>query len=431
MEANSLFNTRQLTEYRSWPTGEKGCLFYVADAVIEKEKSQGAVFLIDAPWRKGDKVGNYDFLHQSEIETLRNLKPIAKGFAAFLLTQDSTKWIENSAILDTWWSSYYKWCIDKRNRSGFETEYILCECINWTTREKNMIMCYLYNPNMQYLYSNAMSHVIKKVIRNNTDDLNDIMRKWNPYILLSTNKGSSEQENMRYDFYSNAMLCGNNTYISGIQAMLLQFSAIRHATQEIGKAQNLDRIVGYILDNLSNNTQNRLTLNNIRVPEYGLDHAEKIYEYSWNINKERLEPLFRRDTSFYALSDREQELGFVYHLFRLELKHYKSKAIFSVLSPEEAEKMRILTIGYFTYLYKKLKGSRYETKVYKELELEFPELQRDKYPTQEVTGSIVQQVFNIQGDLVQGDQYISAHIEHVENFATGDNVQTKIIHNHE
>lgn len=37
METN--FFTRQLTEYRVWPTGDKGCLFYVADARIGDEKT--------------------------------------------------------------------------------------------------------------------------------------------------------------------------------------------------------------------------------------------------------------------------------------------------------------------------------------------------------------------------------------------------------
>ena len=47
MDTSTLFKTRQLTEYREWPTGEQGCFFYVADAPLEKEYSQGAVYFID------------------------------------------------------------------------------------------------------------------------------------------------------------------------------------------------------------------------------------------------------------------------------------------------------------------------------------------------------------------------------------------------
>lgn len=423
----SLFTTRQLTEYRRWPTGENGCLFYVSDAPIDKERFQGAVYLIDAEYRKGDKVGTYNTLHQSEINTLPTMQPILKGFAAFLFTQDSNQWVEDRTILDKWWEHYYEWCQKKRPRSGFETEYILCECQNWTMRTKEIIACYLLNPNMEYLYKDAMRHVIKDVLYRNTVSLNDVMRKWHPYIALPNNDSqSSESEYIQYDYYTNALLRGTKVVVSGIQAIIIQFSAIRHATQEIGRAQNLDRIVNYLLNQLGDNSLNTLTIDKIRIPEYDMEKAHKLYEYSWTLNKERLEPLYNRDASYYVMSEQEKEWGMVSHLCKLELKHCQNKEITSHLSPEEALNMRKLLSGYFGYLYNKLKGSDLSESMYQEIIQVFPELQKRKTVQKDEKTANVQQVFNIQGDYIAGDKHVDAHIETVESLALGDNVSTKI-----
>ena len=155
MEDNTLFITRQLTEYRHWPTGDNGCLFYVPDAPLGSERAQGAVYLINSPWREGDEVGKHDTLHQSEINSLPNLMPVAKGFSAFLLTQKSEKWMADRSVLDKWWNQYYAFCQDKRPRSGFETEYILQECLNWTLRNDDVITCFLCTHDLQYNLKDA------------------------------------------------------------------------------------------------------------------------------------------------------------------------------------------------------------------------------------------------------------------------------------
>ena len=431
MDTSTLFKTRQLTEYREWPTGEQGCFFYVADAPLEKEYSQGAVYFIDAEYRKGDKVGSYNTLHQSEINRLQNLRPIVKGFAAFLFTQDCNQWIENREILDKWWNLYYEWCQHEHPRIGFETDYILQECQNWTMRSKEIIGCLLYNPDMKYLYRDAMLHVIKYVLYRNTESVADSIKKWHPAIAFKKDNSALKNSYMHYDLFANAMIGETETYALGIQAIILQFSLIHHATQEIGKAQSLDRIVTFLLDKMSESPNNALTMEEVRVPNYDFEKAEKLYEFSWQLNKERMEPLFRRDTSFYAMSDKEQLWGFVNHLYRLEMKHYREKQILSYLSKEESLKMRVLIVGYFVYLYKKLDGSRYAVNVFKELEQVFPELQKNELLSQETIGHVIQQNINVQGDFVAGDKHADVHIENVETLALGDNVKTKIVKGNE
>lgn len=421
---DSLFNTRQLTEYRRWPTGENGCLFYVIDTPLEKERSQGAVYLIDAEYRKGDRVGAYNILHQSEINSLQNLQPIVKGFAAFLFTQDNNQWIEDRTILGKWWARYYEWCQEKRPRSGFETEYILCECQNWTMRAKEIITCYLLNPNMEYLYKDAMRHVIKDVLYRNTTSLNDIMRKWHPYITLPNNDSLSyDSDYIQYDYYANALIHGTQVVVSGIQAIIIQFSAIRHATQEISKAQNLDSIVNYLLNQLGDNSLNTLTIDKIRIPEYDMEKAQKLYAFSWSLNKERLEPLYNRDASYYIMSDQEKEWGLVSHLCKLELKHCRNNEIISRLSPEEAQNMRRLLSGYFGFLYNKLKGSNSSDSMFNEIVQVFPELQKGENAQKNEKDFNVKQIFNIQGDYIAGDKHVGAHIENVEPGGIGTQIK--------
>lgn len=83
----SLFTTRQLTEYREWPDGRKGCLFYLQGYPYMLYSSE-AIVLIDSPVRIYDKVGPYDNLHESELNELKmNSRDafIIEGYGAHII----------------------------------------------------------------------------------------------------------------------------------------------------------------------------------------------------------------------------------------------------------------------------------------------------------------------------------------------------------
>ena len=425
MDTSTLFKTRQLTEYREWPTGEQGCFFYVADAPIEKEKSYGAVFLIDAPWRKGDKIGNFDYLHQSEIEIIRSLKPIAKGFAAFLLSQNHETWVGNRQILDSWWKDYYDWCQIHSPLSGPDTEYIIQECLNWTIRAKDMIRCFLYERGMENVYYDALLHVIRNVFYLNRTPLKLAMRRFLPYMV------ASEQNYIRYDYLTNALHMGTREIVRGERAIIVQYAAIKNILEDISKAQNLDKLVEYILDRLSDTPPHTFSIADVFFPIYKSDKAEKLYEFSWLLNKRRILQEYTSNIRFASLSEQEQDCELANALLLREIKQFANNYLNTLISPEESQKMRVLIVGYFVYLYKKLDGSRYAVNVFKELEQVFPELQKNELLSQETIGHVIQQNINVQGDFVAGDKHADVHIENVEILALGDNVKTKIVKGNE
>ena len=84
MDNNSLFTTRQLTEYRKWPDGRKGCLFYIPQLHKFDTEEIGGIYLVKSPFRKLDKIGEFNQLHKTEIEALNREDCIIANFGAFL-----------------------------------------------------------------------------------------------------------------------------------------------------------------------------------------------------------------------------------------------------------------------------------------------------------------------------------------------------------
>lgn len=368
----SIFQTHQLSRYREWSIDKYSCLFYVADSPAEDERARGAVYLIDSSFRKGDKVGEYDKLHRSEIDALSNTQPVLKGFAAFLFTQDCNKWLENREILHTWWKLYYEWCLEARPRSGFETEYILQECRNWTARIEDVIERHLSDRAKISLFRSALLYVIKDVFCRNTDSVYDQMKKWHPYISVRSSKSNSV-EHIQFDYSVNAMKRGDKAFVYGIQAGILQYSAIQYAMQEIGRLQSLDRMVELLMSECGN----VLSVEKIKIPEYNKDFAETLYEFTLKRSREIYERTYKLDMSSFMLSEKEIELGFISKLCELELNRSRKKELDSYMSAENIQNMRSLVKGYLVYLFEHMNGYKYISNLFAELETEFPELRKN------------------------------------------------------
>ena len=61
----SISKTKQLSEYRSWPDGRNGALFYVP-MDYSKKRTEG-IYLIDSPCRKSDPIEGLKAYHRDVI----------------------------------------------------------------------------------------------------------------------------------------------------------------------------------------------------------------------------------------------------------------------------------------------------------------------------------------------------------------------------
>ena len=74
----------QLSEFRSWPNGKAGCLFYLASFTKIRPYAD-AIVLIESDWRKEDEIGSFDNLHAVEWNQIDTDNCIAHGYTAFII----------------------------------------------------------------------------------------------------------------------------------------------------------------------------------------------------------------------------------------------------------------------------------------------------------------------------------------------------------
>lgn len=74
----------QLSEFRSWPNGKAGCLFYLA-SFTKIRPYANALVIIESDWRKEDEIGSFDNLHAVEWNLIDTDNCIAHGYTAFII----------------------------------------------------------------------------------------------------------------------------------------------------------------------------------------------------------------------------------------------------------------------------------------------------------------------------------------------------------
>jgi len=141
MDTASLSPSRQLSAYREWPDGRKGCLFYLVDPSASAD-NWAVICLLDSPVRMHDKPGDHDSLHHSELP-LAYANVLLRGYAAFLI---GNGWIEcRLDDLPQWWTAYCQ-CCDQAS-SNHETSprrRLVQECEYWLDRHRVVLMDYLH-----------------------------------------------------------------------------------------------------------------------------------------------------------------------------------------------------------------------------------------------------------------------------------------------
>ena len=134
MDTDSLFKTRQLTEYRKWPNGKEGCLFYVAEhESFRVPDTIVAIILVDTPCRKYDEVGDFDNLHKAELLAIRPQNYIIEGFGAVLFANNDN-WDEGLL-----WREYLEFIEEKASAPKSFFTNIISECSSWLKRKKKIL----------------------------------------------------------------------------------------------------------------------------------------------------------------------------------------------------------------------------------------------------------------------------------------------------
>ena len=133
--SHSLLSTRQLTEYRDWPDGRQGCLFYVARNETDAE---AGIYLVDTPCRKEDQPGEFNQLHRAELKALKEKKGILTGALADIFCHcAATNPDYRSECWNLYWTPYLRgfWFED-------QFPFLLMLCREWLAADKQILSAY-------------------------------------------------------------------------------------------------------------------------------------------------------------------------------------------------------------------------------------------------------------------------------------------------
>lgn len=97
---------QQITEYRTWNDQRKACLFYIQNSSTPK-MNEDMLVLIDSLVRKNDEPGEFDKLHQAELESINEEDIILKGYTVHLFVK-FIKYLDGWDVdIEQEWKSYY------------------------------------------------------------------------------------------------------------------------------------------------------------------------------------------------------------------------------------------------------------------------------------------------------------------------------------
>ncbi len=97
---------QQITEYRTWNDQRKACLFYIQNSSTPK-MNEDMLVLIDSPIRKNDEPGEFDKLHQAELESINEEDIILKGYTVHLFVK-FIKYLDGWDVdIEQEWINYY------------------------------------------------------------------------------------------------------------------------------------------------------------------------------------------------------------------------------------------------------------------------------------------------------------------------------------
>lgn len=356
----SLFTTRQLTEYREWSDGRKGCLFYVAVDDNPFGKGRASVYRIEAPWREDDHVGEHDHLHRKEIEAISSDNYIIGGFWAFLLRQGCAIWMNETKLIEQYWQTYCQHYYEQDEY--YHWRYIQHECIYWTQRNKILMDDYLSQQKLPRTFNYDAHQMIRWKLERKRLNAFWSMKEYLPIISFYENETVRETV---YEPNSFRIVDKNteNVIVNGYLSLLINFAAAKRIINDFWKEKNLDNGLPPLINRL--NQKESIDIKDIENPFYmsAREHLQKMYI------EDQLETVrisFNDDTN-YRLDDEDGQKARRYdRLFRWELEYLKTnKEFYKYMNQGQLADVKQLTRDFLTSILIELKDADKKGKFYK------------------------------------------------------------------
>ena len=414
----SLFTTRQLTEYRRWPDGRKGCLFYIPDHSWANGPTRGAIYILNSPWRKEDEIGEFNQLHQIESKALDDAHCIIRGFGALLY---SLKWKKNDIVrAKELWNQYCEWIYQDYTEIPSAILNLYWECSNWSARKRKVLNAF----HEDYVGRIAIESLYRDVF------VNDLMTKYasvdaqmwktSPVIRIPNTKNATYQilkhniKNkktlkrfekklstlfpidyyyLQYNFENEQLELTHeeNTFFyyvkehdsltpsmtelvsepmgNGFAALFLNYLMTHHILEYINREEDIDVCVQLLWGTFIAETP-PLTFNDLDFSFSGLN-SKQVYDCYIKRRMIDIDSLCKTASSDSLDSEQTKKWKRYSILFSAELELYDvENKIIEYLSPEQGNILLSYTRDFFRYVLTFIKGSPYEQdcmSVYNEL----------------------------------------------------------------
>lgn len=361
----SLFTTRQLTEYREWSDGRKGYLFYVSNRQDGTRIGRGCLALI-----------NGNSLEWEVFESVDERQVITGGFWAFLIAQGCIK-LKQRDQLETLWRVYCEYqenlfgdCFLEK-REIHEMHILEDEAdiwINFPVDKADIAIRQLYPDATIADFKQLVTFFLRSKMKQYEQDTYRLMWELQPYLYFPKDHRIAicDRTSLVSSVWFLSFSESPDFEIVGFPARLLNYMVSHFACQEGTKMDDADKLSHWIhkcfafIDYLTNGAI---------LPEWidfdfdGMN-IKDIYEaYIEECRKYCTIKLLKNSDFAYA-SPQEQEYRIIHDIVRDECNTQK---IQNPILPYLTEKQRIayegLIYSFVMTLLKKLEGSeKYEDK---------------------------------------------------------------------
>lgn len=342
----SLFTTRQLTEYRKWPDGRKGCLFYIGEG-------SGSICIIDTPLRRLDKFRLFKKLCNQEVMSLYNNESVVSGFGALLFKLMITT---NPISLDyeELWKQYeehfHKGSIPSRFMPLF---YLLDEAHNITSWNKDIILDTCKDKIVLYNLYMCCHQILMRIIKDWSNQIPTLIWKIHP-VFAHPNAPlyfqiSEENKSIIVTYQLQTM-----SYTKEIESCffdyILNFFAAKQACEQFLTNSNLYQSEEDLLCRFGRKKP-LFKVSDIHFDLSGID-VQQIFDSYIDFAQKPILDNLKCDVNFASLTDAQKEEKVMTLLYQKTLEQFNTQSYLQKYASQEQEKIYDdIANGFFKYIH--------------------------------------------------------------------------------